>query len=169
MAVPNMAINGLGRLVTRMATMRRHCDVVAIHDRTDPEHGASVVKYDSVHGVYPGDVHLDGATLVIDHDPLQVLSERKPATLPWRALGVDAVMDRTGTFLRLQELQHHLDAGAGRVIVPVPTRHDLDSPVVLVGNDHVVTPDTQSIGNASCTTPCAVPVALGLHQACPKT
>ena len=95
----------------------------------------------------------------------QILSERDPAKLPWRALGVDYVIDSTGKFLRLHELQHHLDAGARRVIVTVPTRDDLDSTVVLGVNDHVVTHDTRIMSNASCTTNCAAPVAFVLHQA----
>ena len=168
MAVPKIAINGfgrIGRIVTRIAKMRRHFDVVAINDLTDPEHLAYVFKYDSVHGVYPGEVRLDGDTMVIDNDPFQILSERDPAKLPWRALGVDYVIDSTGKFLRLHELQHHLDAGARRVIVTVPTRDDLDSTVVLGVNDHVVTHDTRIMSNASCTTNCAAPVAFVLHQA----
>jgi glyceraldehyde 3-phosphate dehydrogenase len=168
MPVPKIAINGfgrIGRIVTRIAKMRRHFDVVAINDLADPEHLAYLFKYDSVHGEYPGDVRLDGTTLVIDNDPFQVLSERDPAKLPWRALGVDYVIESTGTFLRLQELQHHLDAGARRVLVTVPTRDDLDSTVVLGVNDHVVTSDTRIMSNASCTTNCAAPVALVLHHA----
>jgi glyceraldehyde 3-phosphate dehydrogenase (phosphorylating) len=147
MAVPKIVINGfgrIGRIVTRIAKMRRHFDVVAINDLTDPEHLAYVFKYDSVHGVYPGDVRLDGDTMVIDNDPFQVLSESDPAKLPWRELGVDYVIDSTGKFLRLHELQHHLDAGARRVIVTVPTRDDLDSTVVLGVNDHVVTTTLES-------------------------
>jgi threonine dehydrogenase-like Zn-dependent dehydrogenase len=108
MAVPKIAINGfgrIGRIVTRIAKMRRHFDVVAINDLTDPEHLAYLFKYDSVHGVYPGAVRLDGDTMVIDNDPFQVLSERDPAKLPWRALGVDYVIDSTGKFLRIHELQ----------------------------------------------------------------
>src|SRR5262247_1636094 len=84
MAVPKIAINGfgrIGRIVTRIAKMRRHFDVVAINDLTDPEHLAYLFKYDSVHGVYPGEVRLDGNTMVIDNDPFQVLSERDPARL----------------------------------------------------------------------------------------
>jgi glyceraldehyde 3-phosphate dehydrogenase len=168
MAIPRIAINGfgrIGRIVTRIAKTRRHFDVVAINDLTDPEHLAYVFKYDSVHGVYPGEVRLDGDTMVIDNDPFQVLSERDPAKLPWRALGVDYVIDSTGKFLRLDELQHHLDAGARRVIVTVPTRDDLESTVVLGVNDHVVTHDTRIMSNASCTTNCAAPVAFVLHQA----
>jgi glyceraldehyde-3-phosphate dehydrogenase/erythrose-4-phosphate dehydrogenase len=109
MAVPKIAINGfgrIGRIVTRIAKMRRHFDVVAINDLTDPEHLAYLFKYDSVHGVYPGAVRLDGDTMVIDNDPFQVLSERDPAKLPWRALGVDYVIDSTGKFLRIHELQY---------------------------------------------------------------
>src|SRR5262249_22555730 len=167
MAVPKIAINGfgrIGRMVTRIDKMRRHFDVVAINDLTDPEHLAYVFKYDSVHGVYPGDVHLDGNTMVIDNDPFQVLSERDPAKLPWGALGVDYVIESTGKFLRIQELQHHLDAGAQRVIVTVPTRDDLDSTVVLGVNDHVVTHDTLLMRDDSCRTDYAAWLPCVLHQ-----
>ena len=168
MAVPKIAINGfgrIGRIVTRIAKMRRHFDVVAINDLTDPEHLAYVFKYDSVHGIYPGDVRLDGETMVIDNDPFRVLSEKDPAQLPWRELGVDYVIESTGKFRTLNELEHHLEAGAKRVIVTVPTRDYLESTVVLGVNDHVVTHETRIISNASCTTNCAAPVALILHQA----
>jgi glyceraldehyde 3-phosphate dehydrogenase len=145
--------------------MRRHFDVVAINDLTDPEHLAYVFKYDSVHGIYPGDVRLDGDTMVIDNDPFRVLSEKDPAHLPWRELGVDYVIESTGKFRTLDELEHHLEAGAQRVIVTVPTRDYLESTVVLGVNDHVVTHETRIISNASCTTNCAAPVVLVLHQA----
>jgi glyceraldehyde 3-phosphate dehydrogenase len=168
MAVPKIAINGfgrIGRIVTRLAKMRRHFDVVAINDLSDPAHLAYVFKYDSVHGIYPGDVRLEGDRMVIDQDSFQVLREKDPVKLPWRALGVDYVIESTGQFTQLAELGHHLNAGAKRVIVTVPTKDDLESTVVLGVNEHVVRPETRIISNASCTTNCAAPVALVLHTA----
>ena len=168
MSVPKIAINGfgrIGRIVTRIAKMRRHFDVVAINDLTDPEHLAYLFKYDSVHGNYPGNVRIDGTRMIIDDDPFQVLSEKDPTKLPWRELGVDYVIESTGTFLKLEALSHHLEAGAKRVIVTVPTQDYLESTVVLGVNDDVVTKDTRIISNASCTTNCAAPVVLALHQA----
>jgi glyceraldehyde 3-phosphate dehydrogenase len=102
--------------------------------------------------------------MVIDNDPFKVLSEKDPAKLPWRELDVDYVIESTGRFLKLADLSHHLEAGAKRVIVTVPTQDYLESTVVLGVNDHVVTHDTRIISNASCTTNCAAPVAMVLHQ-----
>lgn len=167
MSVPKIAINGfgrIGRIVTRIAKLHRHFDVVAINDLTDPEHLAYAFKYDSVHGIYPGDVELDGNTMRIDNDPFTVLREQDPARLPWRELNVDYVIESTGKFRSISELNHHLEAGAKRVIVTVPTRDDLESTVVLGVNDEVLTPDATIISNASCTTNCAAPVVQVLHE-----
>jgi glyceraldehyde 3-phosphate dehydrogenase len=167
MAVPKIAINGfgrIGRIVTRIAKLRKHFDVVAINDLTDPEHLAYAFKYDSVHGLYPGEVHLDGDILTIDNDPFKVLGEKDPEKLPWRELGVDYVIESTGRFRKINELESHLRAGAKRVIVTVPTKDYLESTVVLGVNDHVLTKDAKIISNASCTTNCAAPLALVLHR-----
>jgi glyceraldehyde 3-phosphate dehydrogenase len=144
--------------------MRRHFDVVAINDLTDPEHLAYAFKYDSVHGMYPGEVHLEGDTLTIDNDPFKVLGEKDPEKLPWRELGVDYVIECTGRFRKINELECHLKAGAKRVIVTVPTKDYLESTVVLGVNDHVLTREARIISNASCTTNCAAPLALVLHR-----
>jgi glyceraldehyde 3-phosphate dehydrogenase len=167
MSVPKIAINGfgrIGRIVTRIAKLHRHFDVVAINDLADPSHLAYAFKYDSVHGIYPGEVSLDGEMMRIDNDPFRVLSEPDPAKLPWQELNVDYVIESTGRFRRVRELTTHLEAGARRVIVTVPTRDTLESTVVLGVNDHVVTKEAKIISNASCTTNCAAPVAKVLHQ-----
>ena len=167
MAVPKIAINGfgrIGRIVTRIAKMRKHFDVVAINDLTDPEHLAYSFKYDSVHGMYPGKVHLEGDVMTIDSDPFKVLGEKDPEKLPWGELGVDYVIESTGKFRKISELESHLRAGAKRVIVTVPTKDYLESTVVLGVNDHVLTKEAKIISNASCTTNCAAPLALVLHR-----
>jgi glyceraldehyde 3-phosphate dehydrogenase len=167
MAAPKIAINGfgrIGRIVTRIAKAHQHFDVVAINDLADPEQLAYSFKYDTIHGIYPGDVRLEGDTMIVDNDPFKVLSEREPAKLPWRELGVDYVIESTGRFRKLDELDQHREAGAKRVIVTVPTRDYLESTVVLGVNDHVLTQEATIISNASCTTNCAAPVALVLHE-----
>ena len=167
MAVPKIAINGfgrIGRMVMRIAKEKRHFDVVAINDLTGPEQLAYAFKYDSIHGMYPGDVDLQGDCLVVDGDRFRVLGERDPAKLPWRELEVDYVIESTGKFLKLSELGQHLDAGAKRVIVTVPTKDYLESTIVLGVNDHVLDKDAKIISNASCTTNCAAPLALVLHK-----
>jgi len=163
MAVPRIAINGfgrIGRMVTRIAKMHRHFDVVAINDLSDPEHLAYSFRYDSVHGMYQGRVQLHGNTMIIDDDSFRVLSETDPAKLPWSELEVDYVVESTGKFRKLDELDSHLQAGAKRVIVTVPTKDYLESTVVLGVNDHNLTKEARIISNASCTTNCVAPIAL---------
>ncbi len=168
MPVPKIAINGfgrIGRIVARIAKTRKHFDVVAINDLAPAESLAYAFEYDSVHGQWPGEVKLEGDVMTIDGDPFKVLSERDPSALPWRELGVDYVIESTGVFRRIEQIDAHLEAGAKRVIVTVPTKDDLESTVVLGVNDHVVTPDAKIVSNASCTTNCAAPLAWVLHQA----
>jgi glyceraldehyde 3-phosphate dehydrogenase len=168
MAAPKIAINGFGRIgrtVLRIAKLRRQFDVVAVNDLVDPERLAHALKYDSVHGRYPGEVSLDGHQMVLDHDAFQVLSEPDPAKLPWKELGIDYVVESTGRFRKLDQLQGHLDAGARRVLLTVPAKDELKSTVVLGVNDHVITEDARIFSNASCTTNCAAPLAHVLHKA----
>jgi glyceraldehyde 3-phosphate dehydrogenase len=167
MKVPRIAVNGFGRIgrtVLRIAKTRRQFDVVAVNDLSGPEQLAYSFKYDSVHGVYPGRVSIEGSTMLVDNDSFRVLGEKDPAKLPWREMEVDYVIESTGKFRKLEDLKTHLDAGARRVIVTVPTKDYLESTVVLGVNDHVLTKDAVIISNASCTTNCAAPLALVLHR-----
>lgn len=167
MTVPKIAINGFGRIgraVIRIAKLRGHFDVVAINDLAPADALAYNFKYDSVHGKYPGTVELTGDVLNIDGDPFKVLSEKDPAKLPWKELGVDYVIESTGKFRKIDELNHHLEAGAKRVLITVPTKDYLESTVVLGVNDEVVTPESKLVSNASCTTNCAAPVCKVLHE-----
>jgi glyceraldehyde 3-phosphate dehydrogenase len=168
MRVPQIAINGFGRIgrtVLRIAKMRRQFNIVAVNDLSGPEQLAYSFKYDSVHGTYPGEVRIEGSTMSVDNDSFTVLNEKNPAKLPWRELGVDYVIESTGKFRKLDDLNTHLQAGARRVIVTVPTKDILESTVVLGVNDHVLTKDALIISNASCTTNCSAPLALVLHRA----
>jgi|TARA_Y100000310_G_scaffold343569_1_gene451850 glyceraldehyde 3-phosphate dehydrogenase len=166
-ATPKIAINGFGRIgrtVIRIAKLRGHFNVVAVNDLVEPEQIRYAFKYDSVYGTYPGEVALEGDTMVIDGDTFKVLSESDPSNLPWRELGVDYVIESTGKFRQLQDLQQHLDAGAKRVLVTVPTKDYLESTLVMGVNDHVVKQDSTIISNASCTTNCAAPIAKVLQD-----
>ncbi len=168
MPAPKIAINGFGRIgrtVTRIAKLRKHFDVVAVNDLAPPEALAYAFKFDSVHGIYPGEISLNGDVLTIDGDPFRVLSEKDPTKLPWKELGVDYVIESTGKFRKVSELEAHLKQGARRVLITVPTKDDLDSTVVLGVNDHVLKADSTIISNASCTTNCAAPMAMVLHEA----
>lgn len=167
MSKPRIAINGFGRIgrtITRIAKLRGHYDVVAVNDLASAEQLAYAFKYDSIHRTYPGTVSVSGTTLTIDDDPFEVLSEADPAKLPWRELGVDYVVESTGKFRKIDQLQQHLDAGAKRVLLTVPPKDELDATLVTGINDHVVTASSTIISNASCTTNCAAPLAKVLHE-----
>ncbi len=164
---PRIAINGFGRIgrtITRIAKLRRHYDVVAVNDIATPDQLAYAFKYDSIHGIYPGQVSLEGNIMSIDDDPFVVLNELEPAKLPWKEYEVDYVIEASGQFRTIAQLEQHLEAGAKRVIVTVPTKDDLPSTVVMGVNDHVVTADSKIISNASCTTNCAAPIAKVLQD-----
>lgn len=167
MKKPRIAINGFGRIgrtVTRIAKLRNHYDVVAVNDLATAEQLAYAFKYDSIHRTYPGRVSVSGTTLTIDNDPFEVLSEPDPAKLPWKEMGVDYVIESTGKFRKIAQLQQHLDAGAKRVLLTVPPKDPLDATLVTGINDHVVTQSSTIISNASCTTNCAAPIAKVLHD-----
>jgi len=157
MSIPRIAINGFGRIgrtITRIAKLRRHYDIVAVNDLVPPEALHYAFKYDSIHGIYPGSVEVEGTRMTIDGDPFELLSESDPAKLPWSELGVDYVVESTGRFRRIADLEKHLQAGARRVILTVPAKDDLDATVVMGVNDEVVTPEARIISNASCSPPC---------------
>ena len=167
MALPKIAINGFGRIgrtIMRIAKLRKHYDVVAINDLASPDQLAYAFKYDSTHGVFPGEVSFDGDVMEIDGDRFKVLSERDPTKLPWEELGVDYVIESSGAFRHLVDLQKHIDGGAKRVVLTVPCKDSLDATLVSGVNDHVVTPSSTIISNASCTTNCAAPLTKVLHD-----
>ena len=167
MAVPRIAINGFGRIgrtILRIAKIRKHYDVVAVNDLASVDQLAYALKYDSTHGTYPGTVSHEGDCITVDGDPFQVLCEKDPAKLPWRELQVDYVIESSGMFRYLVDLNKHLEAGARRVILTVPSKDPLEATLVAGVNDHVVTKDSSIISNASCTTNCAAPLAKVLHE-----
>lgn len=170
-----LGINGfgrIGRLVLRAILERKldTFDVVAVNDITDAHTLAYLFKYDSVHGVYPGDVHVDGNNLVIGGDVFRVFSERNPATLPWGDLGCDVVIESTGIFRSREKAGLHLKGGAKKVVISAPAKSDVDATIVLGVNDEILTGDEEVISNASCTTNCLAPMvkilddALGLER-----
>ncbi len=167
MALPKIAINGFGRIgrtIMRIAKLRQHFDVVAVNDLASPDQLAYAFKYDSTHGIYPGTVNCNSDHIEIDGDRFKVLSERDPAKLPWKELGVDYVIESSGAFRHLIDLQKHIDAGARRLVLTVPCKDPLEATLVAGVNDHVVTNASKIISNASCTTNCAAPLAKILHE-----
>jgi glyceraldehyde 3-phosphate dehydrogenase len=155
-----IAINGfgrIGRLVLRHAMAQKGAfDFVGINDLTDARTLAHLLKYDSVHGKYPGTIEIDGTDLVIDGDRITISAERSIENLKWS--DIDVVIESTGAFTSRADLQRHLDNGAKRVILTAPAKDAMDATVVLGVNDDVINADTRIASNASCTTNCLAPM-----------
>ncbi|PKO19337.1 type I glyceraldehyde-3-phosphate dehydrogenase [candidate division BRC1 bacterium HGW-BRC1-1] len=161
-----IGINGFGRIgrsVLRIAMKNKDVEVVAINDLSDAKMNAYLLKYDSVHGVYPGTVELKDDTLVVDGKAIKVLAERDPANLPWGKLGVDIVIESTGVFTAKEKAMAHINAGAKKVIISAPAKNE-DFTVVLGVNCDKLNKDQQIISNASCTTNCLGPVAKVIND-----
>ncbi|NQT29777.1 MAG: type I glyceraldehyde-3-phosphate dehydrogenase [Candidatus Saganbacteria bacterium] len=162
-----VGINGFGRIgrnVVRAALHDKDIDFVAVNDLTDAKTLAHLLKYDSVHGVLKEEVRVEGDSIVVGGRKIKVLSERDPAKLPWKDLGVDIVMECTGLFLDSAKASAHLKAGAKKVILSAPAKGDCKFIVVGV-NDKTYDPAKDNIvSNASCTTNCLAPVAKVLND-----
>jgi glyceraldehyde 3-phosphate dehydrogenase len=168
-----VAINGFGRIgrLTFRNLVRRsdEFEVVAINDLTDNKTLRTLLKYDSIHGRFDGDVEYDDDNLIVDGKAIRALAERNPADLPWGDLGVDIVVESTGIFTARggdgkAGYSSHIDAGAKKVILSAPAKDGADLTVVLGVNEHLLTPEMQCVSNASCTTNCLAPVAKVLHE-----
>ncbi len=165
-----VGINGFGRIgraVTKCIindTEGSDFEIVAINDLTDPATLAHLYKYDSVQGVNPQEVQSDSEGLIVNGKHIKIISEREPANLPWKELGVDIVIESTGIFTKRDAANKHIQAGAKKVIISAPAK-DPDVTIVLGVNDEsYVAADHQIISNASCTTNCLAPVAKILHE-----
>ncbi len=164
-----VAINGfgrIGRLVLRAIaeSARKDVQVVAINDLGPVKTNAHLLKYDSVHGIFPGKVTTGADTMDFGAGPFKVLAERDPAKLPWKDLGVDVAFECTGIFTKRDQAAKHLEAGAKRVLVSAPA-DGADLTVVYGVNHDKLTKEHMVISNASCTTNCLAPVAYVLHNA----
>jgi glyceraldehyde 3-phosphate dehydrogenase len=164
-----VAINGfgrIGRLVLRAIheQKRNDLDVVAINDLGSTEMNAHLLRFDSVHGPFPGTVKSTDSSIDIGRGPIKVFSERDPAKLPWKDLGVDVLAECTGVFTDRASAEKHINAGAKRVLISAPATGE-DITVVNGVNDNKLAKDHRIISNASCTTNCLAPVAYVLSQA----
>jgi glyceraldehyde 3-phosphate dehydrogenase len=164
-----VAINGFGRIgrnVLRaiVESGRTDIEVVAINDLGPVETNAHLMRYDSVHGRFPGTVTISGDTIDVGRGPIKVTAVRNPVELPWKELNVDIALECTGIFTARDKAAAHLEAGAKRVIVSAPAE-GADLTVVFGVNDHKLTKEHMIISNASCTTNCLAPVAYVLHEA----
>ncbi|RIA55449.1 type I glyceraldehyde-3-phosphate dehydrogenase [Dichotomicrobium thermohalophilum] len=165
-----VAINGFGRIgrnVLRAIIEARRTDieVVAINDITSAETNAHLLKYDSVHGRFPGEVKVEGDTVDAGMGPMKVFAERDPAQLPWGDLGVDVALECTGIFTNREGASKHLEAGAKKVLISAPAK-DADITVVYGVNHNALGDAHKIVSNASCTTNCLAPVAKVLHEMC---
>ncbi len=161
-----VAINGfgrIGRLVFRHAYKNKAFDFVAINDLTSPETLAHLLKYDSVHGRFDGQVKAVKNGIKVGTKTLKVLSEKDPAKLPWKKLGVDVVIEATGYFRTREGASKHLDAGAGRVMISAPSG-DADVMIVMGVNDKMFRKSHKLVSTASCTTNCLAPVVKVLND-----
>ena len=163
-----VGINGFGRIgrqILRAAYQDPQLEFVAVNDITDPPTLAHLFKYDSVHGVFRGEVRAEGNELVVDGRRIQVLAVKNPAELPWKDLGVEYVFESTGLFRSRDKASAHLKAGARKVVITAPAEGE-DITIVLGVNEHMYRPDQHHlVSNASCTTNCLAPVARVLDEA----
>ncbi|RMH86880.1 type I glyceraldehyde-3-phosphate dehydrogenase [Pseudomonas sp. AOB-7] len=164
-----IAINGFGRIGRNVLRAlytedyRQHLQVVAINDLGDSAMNAHLLRHDSVHGPFAGEVVADGESLWVNGDRIAVSAIRNPAELPWKAHQVDVVFECTGLFTERDKAAAHLAAGARKVLISAPAK-GADATLVYGVNEGVLTPAMQILSNASCTTNCLAPVAQVLHR-----
>jgi glyceraldehyde 3-phosphate dehydrogenase len=161
-----VGINGfgrIGRMVFRAAVKDfADVEVVGINDLLEPDYLAYMLKYDSVHGRFKGDVAVDGHTLVVNGRRIRLTAVKDPAELKWGDIGADVVVESTGLFLTKETAEKHLAAGARKVIMSAPSKDD--TPMFVYGVNHAKYAGEAIISNASCTTNCLAPVAKVLHD-----
>ena len=161
-----IGINGfgrIGRMVFRAAEQNfSDIEVVGINDLLEPDYLAYMLKYDSVHGRFKGDISVDGNTLIVNGKKIRLTQERDPAALKWNKIGVDIVVEATGLFLDKASAEKHLAAGAKKVLLSAPSKDD--TPMFVYGVNHATYKGEAIISNASCTTNCLAPVAKVLND-----
>ncbi|MFH1119024.1 MAG: type I glyceraldehyde-3-phosphate dehydrogenase [Bacteroidota bacterium] len=163
--MPNikLAINGfgrIGRITFRALLKKKNISVVAINDLTDPQTLAHLLKYDSVHGIFPGTVEAGKDCLLVNRKKIKIFAEAEPGAINWGKLGIDLVIESTGRFTDKASAMRHITAGARKVIISAPakTDHEEVKYVVLGINDHIIEASDRIISNSSCTTNCVAPM-----------
>ncbi|MEP2026038.1 MAG: type I glyceraldehyde-3-phosphate dehydrogenase [Reichenbachiella sp.] len=161
-----VAINGfgrIGRLAFKALLKKENVEVVAINDLTDTKTLAHLLKYDSTQGKFDGTVEAAADGIVVNGKKISITAERVPSDLPWKALGIDVVLESTGRFVDEAGASQHLTAGAKKVVISAPAKGNIPT-VVLGVNDDILTGDETIMSNASCTTNCLAPIAKVLHD-----
>ena len=162
-----VGINGfgrIGRLVFREMQKRDGIEVVGINDLTNAKTLAHLLKYDSVHKKFDGEVSAKDDSIVVNGKEIKIYAEKDPANLPWGELGVDIVVEATGVFRKKEQISKHIEAGAKKVVLTVPAKDEIDNTIVLGVNDDELKADDKIVSNASCTTNCLAPVAKVLND-----
>jgi glyceraldehyde 3-phosphate dehydrogenase len=162
-----IGINGfgrIGRLVFKAAYKDPNLVFVGINDLTDAKTLAHLLKYDSVHGRFPGQVSHDETNLIVDGKKIPITAIKDPAELPWGKVGAEVVVESTGVFRDRAKLEKHLAAGAKKIVLTVPSKDEIDATVVLGVNDEVLKPGMKIFSNASCTTNCLAPMVKVLND-----
>jgi glyceraldehyde 3-phosphate dehydrogenase (phosphorylating) len=165
-----VGINGYGRIGRNVlralyeAKRNSQVQIVALNDLGDAKTNAHLTRYDTAHGKFPGEVAVDGDSMVVNGDRIRVLAERDPAKLPWGDLGVEFVLECTGLFTSKAKAGAHLRGGAKKVVISAPGGDDVDATIVYGVNHNVLKKDHTVISNASCTTNCLAPVAKVLND-----
>jgi glyceraldehyde 3-phosphate dehydrogenase len=165
-----VGINGYGRIGRNIlralfeARRTNEIEIVAINDLGDVNTNAHLTRYDTTHGKFPGEVKIDGDSMVVNDSRIRVLAERDPAKLPWGQLGVEYVLECTGLFTTKAKAGAHIKGGAKKVIISAPGGEDVDATIVYGVNHSVLKSGYTVISNASCTTNCLAPVAKVLHD-----
>jgi glyceraldehyde 3-phosphate dehydrogenase len=162
-----VGINGFGRIgrnVLRSAVQNfgDEIEIVGINDLLEPEYLAYMLRYDSVHGRFKGEVSVDGHTLIVNGKRIRLTQERDPASLKWDEVGAEVVIESTGLFLDKATAEKHLAAGAKKVILSAPSKDD--TPMFVYGVNHAKYAGEAIVSNASCTTNCLAPIAKVLHD-----
>ena len=163
----NIAINGFGRIgrnAFKIAFERKDAEIVAINDLTDAKTLAHLLKYDSNYGTYEYDVSYDDENIIVNGKKIRVLAEKEPASLPWRDMGVDVVIESTGFFTDPAKARAHIEAGAKKVVISAPAKGEGAKTIVLGVNEDQVSADDEILSNASCTTNCIAPVMKVLED-----
>jgi glyceraldehyde 3-phosphate dehydrogenase len=165
-----VGINGYGRIgrnILRALYEGKHGDdikIVAINDLGDANTNAHLTRFDTAHGRFKGEVHVEGDSMVVNGDRIRVVAQRDPTKLPWAELGVDFVLECTGLFTSKAKASAHVTAGAKKVVISAPGGDDVDATIVYGVNDKVLKSTHSVISNASCTTNCLAPLVKVLHE-----
>ncbi|NTW51061.1 MAG: type I glyceraldehyde-3-phosphate dehydrogenase [Chlorobiaceae bacterium] len=167
MAKVKVGINGfgrIGRLVFRQAVDNPNVEIVGINDLTDVKTLAYLLKYDSTHKKFKGEVSIEGDNLVVNGKTIVICAQKDPSQLPWAALGVDIVVESTGIFTSREAASKHIAAGAKKVIISAPAKDKIDATIVMGVNSNTITGKEEIVSNASCTTNCLAPMVKVLND-----